>query len=195
MRLMNWSIMPFNRSLPENDIRYKETWRRVDKSTAVTTLHLTKIDEIILGQSFKAVAYVTPKNLNAISGVVHLIRESASNETVSVVNFVYFVYFCAEAYAFTAVQERRLSGKIRLKATVVQGNLPVSLTLYNNTTKQPFTLLKVTSKPDVYVTLPVIDSLKHSNAIQFTFVAENAVRIDTIKVNVVLRSTSTNFGK
>ena len=72
---------------------------------------------------------------------------------------------------------------------MVQGNLPVSLTVWNSTSKKVLSLIKVTSKPDVYVTLPVIDSLKHSNESQFTFVVDNDVRIDTIKVNVILRSS------
>ncbi|XP_065832003.1 uncharacterized protein [Oscarella lobularis] len=170
LRLMNWSIMPFNRPIPKNDARYRETWHRLNESTAVTTLHLTKIDETISRQSFKAVAYVIPRSLTSISGIVHFIKE--------------------KAYTFAAVQERQLNGKIRLKASVVQGNLPVSLTVWNSTSKKVLSLIKVTSKPDVYVTLPVIDSLKHSNESQFTFVVDNDVRIDTIKVNVILR----NFG-
>lgn len=97
--------------------------------------------------------------------------------------------FCAEAYTLTAVQERQLNGKIRLKVTIAQGNLPVSLTVWNSTSKK--LLMKVASRPDVYVTMSAIDSLKHSNESQFTIVAENAVRIDKIKANVILRSIVT----
>lgn len=85
LRLMNWSIMPFNRPIPKNDARYRETWHRLNESMAVTTLHLTKIDETISRQSFKAVAYVIPKSLTSISGIVHFIKESTSPVAVLVV--------------------------------------------------------------------------------------------------------------
>ena len=81
VRLMSWAIMPFHRAIPKNDARYSQIWDR-DKST--TTLRLTKIDEIILKQSFRAVANVYPIRLTTTSGTVHLLKESASNKTIFV---------------------------------------------------------------------------------------------------------------
>ncbi|XP_065833254.1 uncharacterized protein [Oscarella lobularis] len=165
VRLMSWAIMPFHRAIPKNDARYSQIWDR-DEST--TTLRLTKIDEIILKQSFRAVANVYPVRLTTTSGTVHILKE--------------------KDYILTVAQERHLTGKIQLKATVVQGSPPIFLTLRNSTSNKSINLLKVASNPDVHVAL--IDSSKHNNVSQFIIVAENAVRMDAIKVNVFLR----NFG-
>ena len=71
MRRMSLAIMPFHRAIPKNDARYSQIWDR-DKST--TTLRLTKIDEIILKQSFRAVANVDPIRLTTTTGTDHLLR-------------------------------------------------------------------------------------------------------------------------